>query len=297
MSVIDTIIINGVTYGIGGGEGLSNDLKGALDQMAQNVAYDDNNGATYYNALHSALYPPANLSYITCVYTQSGAVYDTDTLNSLKTDLVVTAHYTNGTTATVTAYTLSGNLVAGTSTITVSYGGKTTTFNVTVTHATRDTTADIAYSDKVLVHNNSEPYYDKETAIGAGITVRYAMDNPTTKLHLVGIIPVDDNNTLRSDQWNKVGNIECYDENEQQTTYVNVQQGNSLTRWAQAVSGTMTEYSQSWDLSNSFSYIAFSVATDYLDDAYMYDGTTGQVWFAGINTPYYGMTNISQANS
>ena len=74
-----------------------------------------------------------SLVSISAVYTQSGTVYNTDTLDSLKDDLVVTAHYDDTTTATVTGYTLSGTLTAGTSTITVSYGGKTTTFNVTVT--------------------------------------------------------------------------------------------------------------------------------------------------------------------
>lgn len=75
------------------------------------------------------------LSSITAVYTQSGTVYDTDTLDSLKTDLVVTATYSDSSTQTVTAadYTLSGTLTVGTSTITVSYGGKTATFNVAVT--------------------------------------------------------------------------------------------------------------------------------------------------------------------
>ena len=33
----------------------------------------------------------------------------------------------------------------------------------------------------------------------------------------------------------------------------------------------------------------------YIHDAYMYDKTTGQVFFAGRNTPYYGMSNISEA--
>ena len=75
----------------------------------------------------------AELVSISAVYTQSGTVYDTNTLDSLKTDLVVTAHMSDSTTQTVTAYTLSGTLTAGTSTITVSYSGKTTTFDVTVT--------------------------------------------------------------------------------------------------------------------------------------------------------------------
>ena len=72
------------------------------------------------------------LSSISAVYTQSGTVYDTDTLDSLKDDLVVTAHYSDSTTQTVTEYTLSGTLAVGTSTVTVAYGGKTTTFTVTV---------------------------------------------------------------------------------------------------------------------------------------------------------------------
>ena len=40
----------------------------------------------------------------------------------------------DGTTRTVTEYTLIGTLTEGTSTITVAYGGKTATFSVTVTH-------------------------------------------------------------------------------------------------------------------------------------------------------------------
>lgn len=136
MSVIDNIILNGTTYELGGsGEGLSTDLKAAMDQIAQKVAYIDDDGQDYYDALHSALYPPANLSYISAVYTQSGAVYVNTPLDDLKPYIVVTAHYSNGTTATVTSYTLSGTLTVGTSVITVSYGGKTTTVNVTVSEA------------------------------------------------------------------------------------------------------------------------------------------------------------------
>ena len=134
MPTITEIILNGTTYTIGGsGSGLTDDVKSALDQFAQNIGYDDSSGQDYYNALHLALYPPANLSSISAVYTQSGTVYNTDSLETLKSDLVVTAHYDNGTTQTVTGYSLSGTLAAGTSTITVSYGGKTTTFTVSVT--------------------------------------------------------------------------------------------------------------------------------------------------------------------
>ena len=77
----------------------------------------------------------ATLVSIAAVYTQGGTVYTTDTLDSLKSDLVVTATYDDSSTATIASadYTLSGTLTAGTSTITVSYSGQTTTFTVTAT--------------------------------------------------------------------------------------------------------------------------------------------------------------------
>lgn len=116
--------------------GISDEIKQALLQCFEHVAWVDDDGQTYYDALYDALYPPVDLSSISCVYTQSGTVYDTDSLDSLKSDLVVTAHYSDQSTETVTTYTLSGTLTEGTSTITVLYGGKTTTFDVTVTHNT-----------------------------------------------------------------------------------------------------------------------------------------------------------------
>ena len=132
----------------GGGDGLTADIKQALIgfanavlQLVNNVAFagDDPTGQTYISDvsdakddLLDALYPPANLVSISAVYTQSGIVKDTDSLDSLKSDLVVTAHYDDSTTSEVSAYTLSGTLVEGTSTITVSYEGETTTFTVVV---------------------------------------------------------------------------------------------------------------------------------------------------------------------
>ena len=115
---------------------LSEEAKQALLACFENVAWINDDGQNYYDALESALYPPVNLSYISAVYTQSGMVYDTDSLNSLKPDLVVTAHFSDSSTQTITAYALSGTLAEGTSIITVSYDGKTTTFTVSVTHDT-----------------------------------------------------------------------------------------------------------------------------------------------------------------
>ena len=87
------------------------------------------------SATCSVVVAQATLVSISCGYTQSGIVYESTSLDSLKDDLVVTATWDNSTTTTVasTDYELSGTLTVGTSTITVTYGGKTTTFSVTVT--------------------------------------------------------------------------------------------------------------------------------------------------------------------
>jgi len=141
-----------------GESGLTNDIKSALLQIAQKVAYIDDDGQTYYNDLYNALYPPATLISISAVYTQSGEVYDTDTLDSLKTNLVVTGRYSDSSTSTITDYVLSGTLVAGTSTITVSYSGKTTTFNVTVSERSatlQSITATFTQGSAVIYTNSS----------------------------------------------------------------------------------------------------------------------------------------------
>lgn len=71
------------------------------------------------------------LTSISVVYS-GGSVTAGTAVNDL-TGIVVTAHYSDGSTATVTGYTLSGTIAEGSNTITVSYGGKTTTFTVTGT--------------------------------------------------------------------------------------------------------------------------------------------------------------------
>jgi lysophospholipase L1-like esterase len=62
-------------------------------------------------------------TYSGCSVTAGTAVNDL-------TDIVVTAHYSDGSSETVTGYTLSGTIAEGSNTVTVGYGGKTTTFTV-----------------------------------------------------------------------------------------------------------------------------------------------------------------------
>lgn len=117
-----------------GGDKFTKSAKNALLALLGKVAYIDENGQTYIDALESELFPPASLVSIAAVFTQGSVViYDTDSLNTLRQYLVVTASYDDGTTGEVTAYELSGTLTGGTSVITATYDEKTTTFNVTVT--------------------------------------------------------------------------------------------------------------------------------------------------------------------
>ena len=120
-----------------GGSGLTDEIKTALMNVVNHIgAWSDEHGAEYAQALYDALYSSKNLVSISAAFNQGSAViYDTDSLDSLKQYLTVTATYDDSSTGVITNYTLSGTLAVGTSTITVSYGGKTATFNVTVAHA------------------------------------------------------------------------------------------------------------------------------------------------------------------
>lgn len=62
--------------------------------------------------------------------TYSGGDVTVGTALTDLTGIVVTAHYSDGTSETVTDYTMNGTIAEGSNTVTVSYGGKTTTFTV-----------------------------------------------------------------------------------------------------------------------------------------------------------------------
>ena len=161
--------------------GLSTEFKAALENIVNHLGYtgDDPTGRAYINALHNAMYPPANLTSISAVYTQSGSVYIDDSLDSLKTDLVVRALWTDHTITVVSSsdYVLSGRLSAGTSSITVSYGGKTTTFNVTVSDRYPVPSGYTKYDYVQNVTNSGT-----NTLINTGITFEYCAPTYRHKL-------------------------------------------------------------------------------------------------------------------
>ena len=187
------------------GQGVSDDLKAALLQLAQKVAYIDDQGQTYYEDLYNALYPEKTLLSITANFQQGQAVvYNTDSLDSLKQYLTVTAIYDDASTETVpsSAYTLSGTLTTGTSVITVTYEGKTDAFNVTVTAApialtvtnnlTGCTTSNSATSvlentSYTAVITASSGY----TLVGATVSITMGGQDITTSAYSGGIITIN----------------------------------------------------------------------------------------------------------
>ena len=187
------------------GQGVSDDLKAALLQIAQKVAYIDDQGQTYYDALYDALYPEKTLLSITANFQQGQAViYNTDSLDTLKQYLTVTAVYDDASTETVpsSAYTLSGTLTTGTSVITVTYEGKTDAFNVVVTAApmsftvtntlTGCTTSNSATSvledaSYTAVITASSGY----TLVGATVSITMGGQDITTSAYSGGIISIN----------------------------------------------------------------------------------------------------------
>ena len=112
--------------------GITADAKLAiLNCFAHLSGWENGNGQEYYDALEDALY--GELTAISAVFNPGQNVINNATpLNDLKQYLTVTGTYKDGTTKTLTSYTLSGTLTVGTSTITVSKGSKSTTFDCTV---------------------------------------------------------------------------------------------------------------------------------------------------------------------
>lgn len=110
------------------GEGWTTAMKEALLQCFRHVEWDDQQGQTYYNELRNSLYPPIS---ITAVYDSTHTAEISDTLDSLRPYITVTAHYNGARDTVVTDYALSGTLNVGDNIITVIFGGLRTTITVT----------------------------------------------------------------------------------------------------------------------------------------------------------------------
>ena len=103
-----------------------------------------------YDANGNEIYSRRSLTGISVIY--SGGIVPAGTTLDQLTGITVTATYSDGTTETVTDYTLSGTLTAGQdNTITVTYQSKTATFTVTVA--------------AVVTHNATRTYSAGDVAV------------------------------------------------------------------------------------------------------------------------------------
>lgn len=145
----------------GSGSGLTQSQKLAILNCFAHVAWTDAQGQTYYDELEDVLFPPAELTSISAVYVNSNPVYTDTDIDTLKQYITVTAHYSDGTSSAVNAYTLSGTLTVGTSVLTVAYSEMTTTISVTVSATPKSDMngwADgVMYTDIEVIENS---YYN-----------------------------------------------------------------------------------------------------------------------------------------
>lgn len=123
------------------GSGLTAAQIAALDGMFKAAAYTKDITAEY--AAFKAAFgiedsgevepdePDTEVTLTSISATYSGGDVAVGTALTDLTGIVVTATYSDGSTATVTGYTLSGEISEGSNTITVTYQGVTTTFTVT----------------------------------------------------------------------------------------------------------------------------------------------------------------------
>jgi hypothetical protein len=89
--------------------------------------------------------PEKTLTSISATY--SGGDVAVGTAVTALTGVVVTAHYSDGTSESVTGYTLSGTIAEGSNTVTVTYQGITATFTVTGVSESGEEEPDVPVSD------------------------------------------------------------------------------------------------------------------------------------------------------
>lgn len=118
--------------------GLTTAQVNALDGMFKVCAFTKADVSAEYTAFKTAFgiadsggETDVTLTSISATY--SGGDVAVGTAVADLTGIVVTAHYSDGSTAVVTGYTLSGTIAEGENTVTVIYGGKSATFVVTGT--------------------------------------------------------------------------------------------------------------------------------------------------------------------
>ena len=299
------------------GGGLTPAIKSALLQLAEKVAYIDDDGQDYYDALYAALYPPAGLVSIDAVFSPGAAViYTTTPLDDLKQYLTVTATYDDTSTATVTAYTLSGTLEEGTNTITVTYADKTDTFSVVAVEW--NTSPNVEYANYTLT--NSGQLY---ALTGACVTAPYGYTLDVDSIKATSYYNAENNYVTMT---GLIWDMKMYTPNSAGISFgsrgyssVYASDDDSVLQVFSppfSSSPVLTEKrsnsedSDYFTLSDNKLYFRFALVSADVDNSYAYWSkktiggvdygpflgvNDGDIIFAGENTPYYGCHNISEA--
>lgn len=110
------------------GGGMTTAQVNALEGVLRLAKYESDPAGAFAAFYEAFGITAKTLVGISAAYT--GGEVAVGTALSELTGVVVTAHYSDGATAVVTGYTLSGEIAEGSNAITVSYGGKTATVTV-----------------------------------------------------------------------------------------------------------------------------------------------------------------------
>lgn len=158
----------------------------ALDGMFQVCAFVKDDVSAEYNIFRATFnldgggetpdepeLPAKTLTGISATY--SGGDVAAGTAVSALTGVVVTAHYSDGTSETVTGYTLTGEIAEGENTVTVSYEGKTVAITV----------AGIAQSSGL-------PHYE-HTVVGTGLLTDTGAATPSSLYDVTDFMDIDPN--------------------------------------------------------------------------------------------------------
>ena len=219
-SLKDNLTVTG-NYSDGSTESITNyTLSGTLTEGQSTITVNYNGLTTTFivNVSQQAI-----LQSITATYTQGSTVIYPDTqLNSLKNNLVVKANYSDSTSITVSDYELSGTLSVGTSTITVTYQGKTATFDVTVTESSKDNSYVEGYiNDDGVIQSLASTYTTKAYV---PVNSKLVTINTAIPLSAARIAQYDENKTFvtRQAKTNLNGGTEAEFTIDSETKYIRI---------------------------------------------------------------------------
>jgi hypothetical protein len=184
--------------------GVTTTAKDLIISLFRKCAYTSQDAENIIANLEAEFEGDRVLMGITAELPTSYTFYDNQSLDDLRSIIIVTADYDDGSTVRVTTYTLQGNITAGTSVITVSYGGMSTTVEVNVTHIIELTFSNSEFVKKCAadyrynsVFNNMHyclssntrcayPFFDKMLSGGRSYRLSISSSDSRTKVGVQG---------------------------------------------------------------------------------------------------------------